>query len=364
MALLQDIEWEAPIVAPRPDRRAELAMLRRLGFVPPAIRYFTACPWMVRATVTFDVVQIGLVYTDFEFADVVSLVVSQDNSCRFCYAASRAAMRIMGHSEERIRRLEQNLLADELSKRERLALDYARRLSRANPIPSRREEEQLRDAGFEVDAIKEIAFLAAVNVFLNRVSTLPAVPTEGMEQVAERGLTKLFRPLIARYLRSRRRRGRPARLTEEERRGPFAEAVAALDGLPAARALRRVLNDAWQSRLLPRSTKALITAVVARGLGCAASEHSARAMLLDEGWDDAAVEPVLSHLSSPRLDAGEAAILRVARETIWYRTAELQRHARQLRALLSEGEFLEFAGTAALANMVCRLSRTEAGEGR
>jgi AhpD family alkylhydroperoxidase len=355
MPLLQEIEWEPPAVAARRDLRTELRMLRRLGFVPAAIAYYTSCPWIVRSAEAFDLLHIGLVYTDFEFAETIGLVVSQDNSCRFCYAASRAMLRFMGHSEDRIRRLEQNLLGAELDRRERLALDFARRVSRANPIPSAAEQEPLRAESFTAGEIEEIAFVAAVNVYYNRLSTLSAVPTESIERLGESGLTKIARPLIGWYLRTRRRRGRLVPLTAEERNGPCSSAVVALDGLPAAKALRAVIDDAWRSDLLPKRKKALIAAVVARGLGCGAAEREARAELAEEGLDAAAVEPILTHLGSPHLDPTEAAIVRVARESIWYRPAEIQRQARALRERMSEGEFLEFVGFTALANMVCRL---------
>jgi hypothetical protein len=44
------------------------------------------------------------------------------------------------------------------------------------------------------------------------------------------------------------------------------------------------------------------------------------------------------------------------RETVWYRTPSVQRHAHRIRPRFSAEEFLEFVGIAALANAVCRLS--------
>ena len=355
MSGLQHLEWERPAVEPHRDLRTELRMLRKLGFVPGAIAYYTLCPWVVRSTEAFELSHYGLAYTEFDFADTIGLVVSQDNSCRFCYAASRAVLRFMGYSEERIRRLEENLVGAELDRREHLALDFARRVSRANPIPAPAEQEPLRAAGFDLDEIREIAYVAAVNVYYNRLSTLTAVPPESVERLGEEGFSKVMRPLIGWYLRTRRRRGRLAPLTVEERRGPYSSAVLALDGLPAAKVLRGVIDDAWRSPLLPRRKKALIMAVVARGLDCAEVERDAQVELDAEGLDAETVDQILTHLGSSRLQPGEATIVRVARESIWYRPAEIQRQARALREQLSEGQFLEFVGIAALANMICRV---------
>jgi alkylhydroperoxidase family enzyme len=103
-------------------------------------------------------------------------------------------------------------------------------------------------------------------------------------------------------------------------------------------------------------------AVVARGLACAAVEREAKRELDAEGLDATAVDEILTHLGSPRLDAGETAIVRVARESIWYRPIDIQRQARTLREQWSEGQFLEFIGVAALANMICRLHAVEDGD--
>jgi len=132
--------------------------------------------------------------------------------------------------------------------------------------------------------------------------------------------------------------------------------VLALDGLPVAHALRDVIDDAWSSSILPLRTKAFVFAVVARGLGSDWAERHARAMLLAEGMTEQGYEEGLAHLSGAELTPAEAALGPLVRETVWYRTASLQRHAQRVRPRFSAEEFLEFVGIAALANAVCRLS--------
>ena len=65
---------------------------------------------------------------------------------------------------------------------------------------------------------------------------------------------------------------------------------------------------------------------------------------------------MLTHLGSPELDPIEAAVVPFARETVRYRPEDIQRRARDLRAMLTEEEFLELVGVLALANGTCRLS--------
>jgi AhpD family alkylhydroperoxidase len=281
MTLLHEIEWEAPLIEPYRDPDAEALMRKKYGFVMDSVAFYSHSPWIVRSQVRFDIQRDVLVHVDVDLAEIIGLVVSQDNSCRFCYGAWRALLRFQGYSESRIERLEENFAAA-LSPSDRVAVDFARRVSRANPIPSRAEWKPLEAAGFEPGAIKELAFLAALNVYYNRLATLLAVPTASIEEAGKKNaLHDWARPVLGWYARVRRRRGRAAPLPAERRTGPFS---------PAVLALRDVIDDAWSSSILPLRTKAFVFAVVARGLGSDWAERHARAMLLAEGMTEQGYE--------------------------------------------------------------------------
>ena len=141
--------------------------------------------------------------------DLIALVVSQDNSCRYCFGAQRAVMRMLGYREAYIARLERSFHVADLSDAERAGLDFARRISRADPRPSRAEVERLARAGFSPPAIAELAYVAAATVFANRAATLLALPPEPFETMVDRPLVRLMRPLMARRLRARPRQPEP-----------------------------------------------------------------------------------------------------------------------------------------------------------
>ena len=355
MSLLHEIEWTTPMIEPQHDHDAEALIHRKYGFAMDSVAFYSRSPWIVRSQVLFDIRRDVLVYIDIGLAEIIGLVVSQDNSCRFCYAAWRALLHFQGYSATRIERLEEDF-ATALSPSDRMAVDFARRVSRANPIPSREEWKALEAAGIGLGAIKELAFLAALNVYYNRLATLLAVPTTSVEKAGRSALHGWTRPIRGWFERRRHRRGRAATLPVERRTGPFSPAVVALDGLPVALALREVIDDAWNSSVLPLRTKAFIFAVVARGLGSDWAERHARALLLAEGMTEKGYEETLAHLSSVELTPAEAVLGPLVRETVWYRTPSLQRHAQRVRPCFSAEEFLEFVGIAALANGVCRLS--------
>ncbi|TMA34709.1 MAG: hypothetical protein E6J79_16165 [Deltaproteobacteria bacterium] len=210
-------------------------------------------------------------------------------------------------------------------------------------------------------------------MFANRAATLLALPPEPFETMVDRPLVRLMRPLMARRLRARPRQPEPLPRPND---GPGAAAVATLDGSPAAGVLRAALDAAWASEVLPRRTKTLALAVVARALGCARSEGEsvlalervARALgcarsegesvlaLERDGFGARDVEEILATLGSTRLDARETRIVPFARETVRYhRPVPIQRRMREVAEGLEPAEVLEAVGVVALANTVCRL---------
>jgi alkylhydroperoxidase family enzyme len=354
MTALDSVEWEACLLEPLRNPDAERFLRSTYGrMVPPGVRYFLASPWLTRTCAALGIGQVPLLHVSDDLSEMIALVVSQDNACRYCYTATRSVMRILGFSDTRIRRLEEDMLGADLEPAQRAALEFARRVSRAAPLAGDADVRAVLDSGCGADAAKEIAFLATANIFFNRISTLAALPPAEVE-FADRLLARLLRPLLARRLRPRRTRERTL-LTPAQRQGPFAACVNALDGLPGAARLRAVLDDAWSDSTLPRRIKALVFAVVARGIGCAVSEQEARGLLEREGMPPPAIDHALAHLSGASLDPLDTAAASLARESIWYRPAQVQGHARSLRALFSNQQFVELIGLAALANMVCRL---------
>jgi alkylhydroperoxidase family enzyme len=354
MAALDGVEWGTCVLEPSHNPESERFLRDTYGrMVPPGARYFLDSPWVTRACAALGIEQVPLLHVSGDLSQMISLVVSQDNSCRYCYTATRSVMRILGFPEARIRRLEEDFLSADVRPADRAALEFARRVSRAAPLAAQRDVQALLDAGCPSDAVKEIAFFAADNVFFNRISTLPALPPEEMD-FADRWSVKLMRPLLARKLRGRRA-AEPIFLTPAQRQGAFAACVNALDGLPGAPRLRGVLDDAWGASTLSRRTKALIFAVVARGIGSSPCEQEACRLLEAEGMSPASIEPALAHLSGPTLDPIDSAAAGLARESIWFRPAQIQRQMRSIRSLFSNQQFVELIGLAALANMLCRL---------
>lgn len=355
MNSLEHVEWGSCLLEQHRDRELERRLRRTAGMLPPMVSYFETCPWLAQALVELSEFEIRLVEIDFALADLVILVVSQDNSCRYCFATQRALMRAQGMPEARVRQIEQDFAAAQLEERQRRALDFARRTSRASPPPGEKDRASLRAVGFSESAIREIALLAAGSVFYNRVATIPALPAARIEQIARHWLLGWFVPITRGRIRARQRSGTREALPSELRGGPFAPLVARLDGLPAAAKLRRTLDGAFESPHLSCRAKALVFAVVARGLGCPHSEREAVQLLAAEGLSPEEIDQTLAHLGSPGLDALESLVVPFARETIRCEPIQVQRRAGEVSARLEPPAFVELVGISALANALCRL---------
>jgi len=351
---LSAVAWEeACLLQPADDPVLEAFARRMIGIPNPSIRYFVRSPWVARMVVRWLTDPGLLLELDLHDADLVGLVVSQENSCRYCYAAVRCLLRIQGMSETRVQALEQRLARADVEPRLAATLRFARALSRCNPPPTAADFEALRAAGYSDGAMRDLAFAVVSNVLLNRMATIAALPPQGFEREPDRLLTRLLRPLIAGWLQRHRRRGQPVdRAPGSGTHGPL---IAACGVSPVGLLMAETLAEMDAAPALTQRCRALMFAVVARALGAQRVERESSALLQREGLDAASVERALAHLDAPALDAAERALLPFARETVWAQPALLQRRARQLRDQLSTEQFTDAIGTASLANALIRL---------
>jgi alkylhydroperoxidase family enzyme len=351
---LEHVAWETCLIDACPDRALESYARRKMGIPPPAIRYFASVPWLARALVDLHPEYGLLMHLDQNVADLLALVVSQENSCRFCYAAVRLMLWGQGMSSARIQRVEQELTRADLETRTGAAVAFARSQSRAGPAEARNARQALRRAGVGDDEMREIAYAVAITDLCNRAYTIAAIPPRTVERMPDQLYIRLLRPMINRILERHRFRGRATPL-EGAPAHPYARLVGSYAGSPIAPALARTLEGMWASSLLSRRCKLLMLAVVARGLGCQACASEIGEALQQEGLDEQALAHVLTHLDAPELDPVERLLVRFARETIWYEPAPLQRRARALRDRLSGPQFVEAIGVVSLANGLCRM---------
>jgi alkylhydroperoxidase family enzyme len=354
VSALAHVGWESCLIDPRRDRALEAYARRKMGMPFPPVRHFTPVPWLARALVDLHPEFGLLMHLNPYQMDILSLVVSQENSCRFCYAAVRMLLWTQGMSEARIQHIEQKLSQADLEPKTTAAIAFGRRQSRVGPQGAPEARQILRDAGFSDEEMKEVAFVVAVADFFNRVYTISAIPAHTLERMPEQFHMWLLRPLIKRIVEKQRVRGRAASL-EPPLTHPYAGLLKAYAGSPIALTLGRTIEEMLESPILTRRCKLLMLAVIARGLSCQACAAEIAEALQREGLDEPALIQVLMHLDAPELDDAERVLVHFARETIWYEPAALQRRTRALRNRLSGPQLIESIGVASLANGLCRM---------
>jgi len=290
-------------------------------------------------------------YVPPKLFDVATLVTSQENACRYCYGAQRTAMRLYGYSEEQIRDLEREVqLADGLT---REVVNLARKLAKSNPMPVRAELLALERAGLDPRAIAEIVFGIAISCFTNRVATFLALPPErGFERLAESFLGRLIGALIARGIRTRRAAAAPPATAE----GSLAPLIQQLSNAPMTGWYAELLRQCLAAPALPRRTKLLMLAVIARSLDCRFCEKAARSDLEALGLPADRFDQILATLAAPELSQLEGRLLSWARETVHYEPGIIQKRTRALAGEVGVDVLLEAVGTAAVSNSAVRLS--------
>lgn len=101
---MQEIEWGECLVPKISNPELVREIRRAGGIITPATEHFLSMPWIARVNIALYA---GLLrHFDREMGERIWMTVSQDQSCRYCYASMRAGMRFIGVPEERIRRLD------------------------------------------------------------------------------------------------------------------------------------------------------------------------------------------------------------------------------------------------------------------
>ena len=335
---LPEIEWGEPLLTPVVEAEYEAEFLKRMS------------PWLTSAVLSLNDQQ-KVAYAPLRVMGIVYFITCQENSCRYCYGVARALMKIWGYRERQIQDLEHEAnLADGSTRK---VVQFARKLARANPAPAKEDREILLRDGFREEEIAEIAACVVKACFANRMATFLALPPNvAIERIPNTLFGKLFSIILRK--KSEPRKAPPPKGFRQS--GPCAEIIAAAGNSYLAMWLRG-LTDGWlASPVIPRRSKLLMFAIVARQLGSRLCEEEARVHLEREGLSPPEIDAILSTLTSPGMTDLETKLVRWTRETVWYEPRLIQDSTRRLLADVGEQRAIEAVGTAALCNSLSRLS--------
>ncbi len=350
-------DWPHAIVEPRSSPTVERLFRWRTGVVPGVVPYVCPHPWAYRPFLFL--MNPVLEQLAPQLYSKVCFVVSRDNACRFCYGSFRTALRVAGYTEAELDRLEEELHHRRGSETTRTVLRFALTISRGR-IGKGPSVAALREAGHAPTAIREIVGAVVLGGFVNRVGTMLAVPIdEAQEQRTDRWYFPVLRPLLGSVLAGWRhlQQPTPSPLREVDCIGPFADVLSHLRGTQVGRVLHAMATE-WLDKegALPRRTKLLMLAVVARGVDNDTLSERVQALLAEQcGLEASEVETVVTHLRGDLVQPVEEAVLPIARASILYEAGPLQHTVRSRMTNLSRDEIIEAVATLGLSNALARL---------
>jgi alkylhydroperoxidase family enzyme len=349
---MKEIPWGEPLVELVDDPDWDAEIMRKMGPKAMSYRYLARSRWLREAMMRGNVAKGS--YANDRLALLAMLVTAQENSCRFCYGAARAFLKMHGLSEKEIDRVEHDVKTSGADEKERELLHFCRDLSRSNPRPARAQVDRLVSLGYPPLAMVEIAGIVAASCMANRVSTFLALPLVLEMEDFSPGLAMRVLLPVKRLLNKPPPPPPVDNLPREDY--PFSEVVALLKGTMGVSVFHMALVGAFGSTVVPLRTKAWVFAVVGRALDCRMCEGIATRLLEREGVSAEAHQRVLASLAGPELDATEKVLLPWVRETAHYETEVMQRKTHELRQRVGDDVVLEAIGLAALANSCARLT--------
>jgi uncharacterized peroxidase-related enzyme len=146
--------------------------LEKLGFVPNVLRVFALRPAHLLAWwAYYDELLRGESGLTKAQREMIAVVVSATNRCHYCVVSHSAALRKLTEDPELVDQLATGYKYAPLAERDRIMLDFAVKLTEASDRCGDEDVEALREAGWSDEEIMDIAEVAAMFNFTNRLAS-------------------------------------------------------------------------------------------------------------------------------------------------------------------------------------------------
>ena len=146
--------------------------LEKLGFVPNVQRAFALRPSHLLAwTAHYDELMRGESGLSKAQREMIAVVVSATNRCHYCIVSHSAALRKLTKDPVLVDQLSTSWRYAELEPKERAMLQFAVKLTEASDRMSAQDVEALREAGWSDEDVMDIAQVAAMFNFTNRLAS-------------------------------------------------------------------------------------------------------------------------------------------------------------------------------------------------
>jgi uncharacterized peroxidase-related enzyme len=148
------------------------APLEKLGFVPNVLRLYALRPsHLVRWNEHYEELMKGDSGLSKAEREMIAVVVSVANECRYCIAAHSAALRKLTKDPALADAIADDHTAAALEPRVRAMLDYARKLTLRPAAMSEADVDGLRAAGWTDEDVMDIAEVTGMFNLTNRMAS-------------------------------------------------------------------------------------------------------------------------------------------------------------------------------------------------
>lgn len=157
-----------------PEDVAELrvAPLQKLGFVPNVLRTMALRPrHLLGWWAYYDELMRGESGLTKAQREMIAVVVSAQNRCHYCVVSHSAALRKLTGDPDLVDRLATNHRYASVEPKERAMLDWAVKVTTDSAACTREDVEALSGAGWSDEDILDIAQVAAMFNFTNRLAS-------------------------------------------------------------------------------------------------------------------------------------------------------------------------------------------------
>jgi uncharacterized peroxidase-related enzyme len=164
-------------VPPAEDVPAEVRPLfdkadEKLGFVPNVLRVYALRPRHLELWNAFyDELMRGESTLTKVQREMIAVVVSTVNRCHYCMVSHSAFLRKLTGNPLLVEQLRTNYAYAEIEPRERAMLDFAVKLTERSSSCTEEDVEALREAGWADEDVMDIAEVAAMFNFTNRLAS-------------------------------------------------------------------------------------------------------------------------------------------------------------------------------------------------
>jgi uncharacterized peroxidase-related enzyme len=169
------LSWlSVPAAEDVPDEVVELWQqpLEKLGFVPNVLRVFALRPaHLLGWWAYYDELMRGESGLSKAQREMIAVVVSATNRCHYCIVSHSAALRKLTGDPVLVDQLATNHKYAPLDERDRAMLDFAVRLTEESHRCGPGDVEALRAAGWSDEEVMDIAQVAAMFNFTNRLAS-------------------------------------------------------------------------------------------------------------------------------------------------------------------------------------------------